>query len=86
MLAPRGAPVSGRDPSEVALLFPSSGTTGLPKLAVHTHAGFTTFLQTFPLTAAGHIAPHEVVGNVIPFTHIFGTAFLTHACAGARPW
>jgi acyl-CoA synthetase (AMP-forming)/AMP-acid ligase II len=84
LLAPRGASVPGRDPADVALLCPSSGTSGLPKLAVHTHAGTSAFLQTMGRTPWGRFAPHEVVADVIPFTHLFGHAFLTHSlCCGA---
>jgi acyl-CoA synthetase (AMP-forming)/AMP-acid ligase II len=84
LLAPRGAAVAGRDPADVATLCPSSGTSGMPKLAVHTHAGFAAFLEAFPHTAWGRLTPRDVVANVIPFTHLFGMAFLTHGlCHGA---
>jgi acyl-CoA synthetase (AMP-forming)/AMP-acid ligase II len=84
LLAPRGAAAADRDPADRALLFASSGTSGLPKLAVHTHAGTTAFLQAFARTPWGRLAPGDVVGNVVPFTHLFGTAFTTHAlCRGA---
>jgi acyl-CoA synthetase (AMP-forming)/AMP-acid ligase II len=84
LLAPRGAAAAGRDPSDVATLLPSSGTSGMPKLAVHTHAGFAAFLQAFRHTGCGRITPRDVVANVVPFTHLFGMAFLTYSlCSGA---
>ena len=46
LAAPRPRP-AGREPDDPALLFPSSGTTGLPKLALHTHASTTAFLDAF---------------------------------------
>ncbi|HEY7077873.1 MAG TPA: AMP-binding protein [Solirubrobacteraceae bacterium] len=84
LLAPRAARVPGRAPADVAVLLPSSGTSGMPKLAVHTHAGFAAFLQAFRHTAWGDITPRDVVANFIPFTHLFGMAFLTYGlCSGA---
>jgi acyl-CoA synthetase (AMP-forming)/AMP-acid ligase II len=84
LLAPRRAAAPQRDPSDVATLCPSSGTSGMPKLAVHTHAGFAAFLQAFPHTAWGRLTPRDVVAVAIPFTHLFGLAFLTHGlCSGA---
>jgi acyl-CoA synthetase (AMP-forming)/AMP-acid ligase II len=84
LLARRGAAAAGRDPSDVAFLSPSSGTSGMPKLAVHRHAGFTAFLQAFAYTTAGRLTARDVVADVIPFAHLFGTGFLTHSlCRGA---
>jgi len=76
--APRPA-AADRDPDDLALLFPSSGTTGLPKVAAHTHRGTTAFLQA--LAAAGPLrwTAADVVGLPVPFTHLYGTALLTHA-------
>jgi acyl-CoA synthetase (AMP-forming)/AMP-acid ligase II len=84
LLAPRGASTPGRDPSDVAALLPSSGTSGMPKLAVHTHAGFAAFLQAFRHAAWGRITPRDVVANVVPFSHLFGMAFLSYGlCSGS---
>jgi acyl-CoA synthetase (AMP-forming)/AMP-acid ligase II len=85
LLGARAAEVPGRDPGDEAFLFPSSGTTGLPKLAVHTHASTTAFLQTFTCAPSMRLTPADVLGVTIPLTHLFGSAFVTHGlCSGAR--
>lgn len=85
LLARPGPPVSGRDPGDIAYFFPSSGTTGLPKLAVHTHASATAWLQAFATVPSTQFAPDDAVLCVVPFTHLYGTAVLTHALrSGAR--
>ena len=71
-----------RDPGDLALLFSSSGTTGLPKLAAHTHAGATAFFEAIAATPRMTVVPGDVVGVVIPFTHLFGCALLTHGLRG----
>jgi acyl-CoA synthetase (AMP-forming)/AMP-acid ligase II len=71
-----------RDPEDLALLFSSSGTTGLPKLAAHTHAGATAFLQGIAGTPGMEVTPGDVVGCVVPFTHLFGCALLAHGLRG----
>jgi acyl-CoA synthetase (AMP-forming)/AMP-acid ligase II len=71
-----------RDPEDLALLFSSSGTTGLPKLAAHTHAGATAFFDGIAGTARMAVGPADVIGVVIPFTHLFGCALLTHGLRG----
>jgi acyl-CoA synthetase (AMP-forming)/AMP-acid ligase II len=71
-----------RDPDDVALLFSSSGTTGLPKLAAHTHAGATAFLQALAATPGMAVRPGDVVGCMIPYTHLFGCALLAHGLRG----
>jgi acyl-CoA synthetase (AMP-forming)/AMP-acid ligase II len=65
--------------SDVAHLIPSSGTTGLPKIAVHDHAGTTAALRALTAVPSVALGPQDVVAIVIPFTHLFGTAFLHHA-------
>jgi acyl-CoA synthetase (AMP-forming)/AMP-acid ligase II len=73
------------DPRAIALLMSSSGTTGLPKSAAHTHAGAVAMLRgfaAFPLTRLG---PDDVVGGVIPMAHTFGSVLLNSTLrAGAR--
>ena len=75
-------PLPARDPGDVALMFCSSGTTGLPKLAVHTHAGATAFLQAIAVMPGMEVRPGDVVGCVVPFTHLFGCALLAHGLRG----
>jgi acyl-CoA synthetase (AMP-forming)/AMP-acid ligase II len=73
------------DPRAIALLMSSSGTSGLPKSAAHTHAGAVAMLRgfaAFPLTRLG---PDDVVGGVIPMAHTFGSVLLNSTLrAGAR--
>jgi acyl-CoA synthetase (AMP-forming)/AMP-acid ligase II len=73
------------DPGSIALLMSSSGTTGLPKSAAHTHAGAVATLRgfaSFPLTRLG---PEDVVAGLIPMAHIFGSVILNSTLrAGAR--
>jgi acyl-CoA synthetase (AMP-forming)/AMP-acid ligase II len=78
LAAPRSGPVR-REPDDPALLFPSSGTTGLPKLALHTHAGTTAFLHAFERVPTARLEPTDVVAVAVPFGHLFGSGILTHA-------
>jgi len=67
-----------RDPRDLALLFPSSGTTGLPKVVAHTHLSGTAFLQAFAAAPAVRFTPDDVLASIVPFTHLYGTAVLNH--------
>ncbi|HEY7199685.1 MAG TPA: AMP-binding protein, partial [Candidatus Dormibacteraeota bacterium] len=69
---------AGRAPDDLAFLFPSSGTTGLPKLAAHTHAGAVAFLRAIAVAPSMALTPADVVAIPVPFTHLYGTAMLTH--------
>jgi acyl-CoA synthetase (AMP-forming)/AMP-acid ligase II len=73
------------DPGAIALLLSSSGTTGLPKSAAHTHAGAVVTvrgLASFPLTC---LRPDDVMAGLIPMAHIFGSVMLNATLrAGAR--
>jgi len=74
--------VTPDDPSrrhdDLAFLFPSSGTTGLPKLAAHTHAGATAFLRAIAVSGSMGLSPADVVAIPVPFTHLYGSAMLSH--------
>jgi long-chain acyl-CoA synthetase len=61
------------DPQAIALLMSSSGTTGLPKSAAHTHAGAVAMLRGFASFPLARLGPDDVVGGVIPMAHIFGS-------------
>ena len=78
LAAPRRQPPA-REPGDPAHLFPSSGTTGLPKLVVHTHATTTAFYEAFAAAPLGRLSPADVVGNAVPFSHMFGSGILTLA-------
>src|SRR4051812_40327974 len=85
LLGPPAGPVDGRTPADRAFLFCSSGTSGLPKLAVHTHAGTGAFLCSFATFAPVGLGPEDVIAAAIPVTHLYGTAILMHGLrAGAR--
>lgn len=71
-----------RDPADLALLFPSSGTTGLPKVVAHTHAGTAAFLRAFEATPSMRFTEADVVATTVPFTHLYGTAVLCHGLRG----
>jgi acyl-CoA synthetase (AMP-forming)/AMP-acid ligase II len=68
-----------RAPDDPALLFPSSGTTGLPKLALHTHASTSAFLDGFNHVPTVAISTSDVLAVPVPFAHLFGSALVTHA-------
>jgi acyl-CoA synthetase (AMP-forming)/AMP-acid ligase II len=77
----RTAALPAREPGDLALMYSSSGTTGLPKVVAHTHSSATAFLQTMSRTPSMAIGPGDVVGCIVPFTHLFGSALLA---AGLR--
>jgi X-X-X-Leu-X-X-Gly heptad repeat protein len=74
-----------RDPADLAFLFPSGGTTGLPKIAAHRHSGASAWLEGFARTPSTLLHPGDVVAIAAPFTHMFGCAVMSHALrSGAR--
>jgi acyl-CoA synthetase (AMP-forming)/AMP-acid ligase II len=79
LLAAQRAAAGGRAGSDLAHLFPSSGTTGLPKIAAHTHAGSTAALRALADVESKQFGADDVVAIVIPFSHLFGAALLHHA-------
>jgi acyl-CoA synthetase (AMP-forming)/AMP-acid ligase II len=80
---PGEPPAPRRDPRDVALLFPSSGTTGLPKVVAHTHAATSAFLRAFAAAPALRFVPGDVVGLIVPFTHLYGPPCSPTPCAMA---
>jgi acyl-CoA synthetase (AMP-forming)/AMP-acid ligase II len=69
----------GPSRARLVLLFPYSGTTGLPKVAAHTHASATAFLGAFAAAPSVRADPVDVGGLVVPFTNLYGTAMLNHS-------
>jgi acyl-CoA synthetase (AMP-forming)/AMP-acid ligase II len=75
----------GGDPDAIALLMSTSGTSGLPKSAAHTHAGAVATLRQYAASPPRRFGPDDVVAGVVPFAHMFGWVMLNSALrAGAR--
>lgn len=60
-------------PDDLALLLYTSGTTGLPKGAMHTHAGVIALLDVF--AELGRLSERSIVLSMVPMFHIGGTAW-----------
>jgi acyl-CoA synthetase (AMP-forming)/AMP-acid ligase II len=83
---PAGGPVALRDgnPSAVALLMSSSGTTGLPKSVMQTHASVVATLRLLAALPLTRVGPDDVLAGIVPFAHTYGSALLNHGLrAGA---
>ena len=75
----------GGDPKAIALLLSTSGTSGLPKSAIHTHAGAVATLRQYAGSPLRRFGPGDVVAGIVPFAHMFGCVMLNSALrAGAR--
>jgi len=75
----------GLNPRETLAVLPfSSGTTGLPKGVMLTHANLLSNL--FQVIQAHDVGPEDVMLNQLPFFHIYGMTVLFGAAilAGAR--
>ncbi len=65
------------DPSDTALLQPTNGTTGDPKLVELTHKNLVANVMQsiYQYTGHLHVDPHgdqrEIIANPLPFAHIF---------------
>jgi acyl-CoA synthetase (AMP-forming)/AMP-acid ligase II len=81
---PAGPPValSAGDSEALAVLFSTSGTTGLPKSAAHTHAGAVATLRQWAAHELRRFGPDDVVSGIVPFPHMFGSAMLNSALRG----
>jgi acyl-CoA synthetase (AMP-forming)/AMP-acid ligase II len=84
---PVGAPIEALtgEPDRLAMLLSTSGTTGLPKSAAHTHAGCVATLRQFAAGSLRRFRPDHVVSGIVPFPHQYGSVMLNSALrAGAR--
>lgn len=63
---------SGGD--EIAAYFHTGGTTGVPKLAAHTHKGQLT--SAYGCVALMNLSPNDVVTGALPMFHVAGTILL----------
>ena len=85
LLGAPAAPAGERSPEDLAYLFSSTGTSGLPKVAAHRHSGATAFLQMFAANPVMAFRETDSALVIVPFAHLYGTAILTHALhCGAR--
>ncbi|MDX2378287.1 MAG: acyl-CoA synthetase [Acidimicrobiia bacterium] len=66
-----GAPRHGDD---VAAYFHTGGTTGVPKLAAHTHIGQLT--AAYGCAALMNLGPDDIVTGTLPMFHVAGTILL----------
>ena len=75
---PAGEPVDpvARGGDALAVLFSTSGTTGLPKSAAHTHAGAVATLRQYAAGSLRGFRPDDVVTGIVPFPHMFGSVML----------
>jgi acyl-CoA synthetase (AMP-forming)/AMP-acid ligase II len=67
------------------VLFSTSGTTGLPKSAAHTHAGAVATLRQYAAGRLRGFGPDDVVSGIVPFPHMYGSVMLNSVLrVGAR--
>jgi len=81
VLAADDAPLAPVDPSDVAQLLYTSGTTGRPKGALLTHRGLTNNAR-LAFAAAG-VRPDDVLVNPMPLFHVGGGMFTLGAVSTA---
>ena len=70
-------PLHTRDPQDLAVLPYTSGTTGLPKGCMHTHAGIMH--NAVATCLWGNSTSENVVLSVVPMFHITGMVSVLHA-------
>jgi acyl-CoA synthetase (AMP-forming)/AMP-acid ligase II len=84
---PSGEPLAtdAGDPRATAFLWSSSGTTGLPKSMMQSHAARVAMLRQLAAVPLTRIGRDDVLAGIVPFAHTFGSALLQHALrAGAK--
>jgi fatty-acyl-CoA synthase len=60
--------------NDVAAYFHTGGTTGVPKLAAHTHSGQLT--AAFGCAAMMNLGPDDVITGTLPMFHVAGTILM----------
>jgi len=76
LLREQPAQLSFRDlpgPDDTAAFFHTGGTTGAPKLAIHTHRN--QLAAAFGAACAAEVGPDDILVNGLPLFHVAGTIF-----------
>jgi long-chain acyl-CoA synthetase len=76
-------PVTEREPSDVAWLFYTSGTTGRPKGVMITHRNLMTMGLTY-FVDVDPVSPQDAIVYAAPMSHGAGIYAIPHLMAGAR--
>jgi acyl-CoA synthetase (AMP-forming)/AMP-acid ligase II len=71
------------EPSDLAWLFYTSGTTGRPKGAMETHRNLITMVEQFLLCVAPDAGPEDVWLHAAPICHGSGTCMFPYLAIGA---
>jgi long-chain acyl-CoA synthetase len=80
---PAALPPIDRDPTDVAWLFYTSGTTGRPKGVMLTHRNLMTMGLTY-FVDVDAVAPDDAIVYAAPMSHGCGLYAIPHLMAGAR--
>jgi long-chain acyl-CoA synthetase len=85
---PMGTPLdlAGGDPEAPAVLFSTSGTTGLPKSAAHTHAGAVATLRQYAAGGFGASVPTTSCPGSCRSRTCTARSCSTRYCASVRAW
>lgn len=77
----RRAQPTARRPDDLALLLPTSGTTGRPKLVILSHGNLAATARC--LEQAWELSPADRLLHVLPLFHVHGLLVALHAVLGA---
>ena len=78
---PQAKPAPQFPPPDTAVICYTSGTTGVPKGALLSHANFLSNLHAFAELPALRITENDVLLGLLPFFHIFGLNVILNAAA-----